>query len=213
MALDDVVEALKLVNSIWAYKLTVKKCIDTRKVKVRQAMWIRRRLVVAVIMVINVTVPSTGGATVRFGFNIGWNVKMSQRPSQPLAKVSRPLNWLSTAKHVSWGSGLCWGCSCSQSKHCNSTRTQQQPSSTSAMTARPTGIDLPKESGSCSMPTQPSVRFNLERNTVHQYIKTNDAEYIQHRAKPARSICRRSEGRLLLCALFLAFLGPLFLWH
>ena len=90
MAFDD--EALKLVNSIWEYKLTVKKCIDMRKVKVRQAMWIRRRLVVAVIMVINVTVPSTGGATVRFGFNIGWNVKMSQRPSQPLAKVSRPLN-------------------------------------------------------------------------------------------------------------------------
>ena len=52
MAFDDVVEALKLVNSIWAYKLTVKKCIDTRKVKVRQAMWIRRRLVVVVIMVI-----------------------------------------------------------------------------------------------------------------------------------------------------------------
>ena len=58
------------------------------------------------------------------------------------------------------------------------------------------------------MPTQPSVRFNLERNTVHQYIKTNDAEYNQHRVKPVRSICRRSEGRLLLCALFLAFLGP-----
>ena len=39
------------------------------------------------------------------------------------------------------------------------------------MTARPTGIDLPKEGGIGSLPTQPSVRFNLERNTVHQYSK------------------------------------------
>eukprot|EP00984_Skeletonema_dohrnii_P037151 scaffold38926_cov233-Skeletonema_dohrnii-CCMP3373.AAC.2 len=67
MAFDD--EALKLVNSIWAYKLTVKKCIDMRKVNTLQAMWIRRRLVVAGIMVINTVTYS--GATVRFGFFFG----------------------------------------------------------------------------------------------------------------------------------------------
>lgn len=56
------------------------------------------------------------------------------------------------------------------------------------------------------LPTSLSVRFNPEMNTVHLYNKVDEAEH-QHRAKPA-SLCRRSAGRLFLCALFLSFLGP-----
>jgi hypothetical protein len=60
------------------------------------------------------------------------------------------------------------------------------------------------------LPTSPSVRFNLEMNTVHQYyIKVDEVEHHHHhhRAKPT-SLCRRTAGRLFLCALFLSFLGP-----
>ena len=68
--------------------------------------------------------------------------------------------------------------------------------------------DLPKEGGlEANMPTLPSVRFNLEMNTVHQYNKVDEAAHYHHHAKPA-NLCRRSAGRLLLCALFLAILGP-----
>lgn len=58
------------------------------------------------------------------------------------------------------------------------------------------------------MTTSSLVRFDLERNTVHRYSKIDDEEYDQHHVKPARSICRKSEVRLLFCALLLAFLGP-----
>ena len=77
-----------------------------------------------------------------------------------------------------------------------------------------TGIDLSKEGSRCGLTTTSSassVRFNLEKNTVHQYNKIIDeAEHHQYHVELARRpiICRRREGRLLLCALFLAFLGP-----
>lgn len=78
------------------------------------------------------------------------------------------------------------------------------------MTASATSIDLSQEGSHCGLTTLPSasVRFNLEKNTIHLYNKIDDAQHHQHHVKPARPVCRRSEVRLLLCALFLAVLGP-----
>ena len=89
----------------------------------------------------------------------------------------------------------------------------EEPPTYLLMAVSSTSIDdLPQGGSRCDLTTLPSasVRFNLEKNTVHQYNKIDDAEHHQHQdqVKPARPICRRSEVRLLLCALFLAVLGP-----